>query len=331
MAVKPFSDEQARALVNLEQRYQVWMEAEQTLHALPYDLRRKLIDGRAYLYEINDRGGNGKSLGPWSPENEAKFSAYHDRKSTAKARRDASRVALDETGRLCRALRVPMLASDAGAILREADRRRLLGSHLLVVGTSAMPAYAVEASGFLPDAPDETDDFDMAWSALDQGNQAIWPMLKAVDPTFTVNMERTFQARNAKAYEVEILVAPSRAATMSRLDQPKPVPLPEQEWLLNGHRVDRVVICRDGSPARIVAPDPRWFALQKLWMSRQAKRNPLKRGKDSKQGVALLDAIAEVMPQYPLDEAFERSLPEDLADPYQIWKGRETDAPRRSW
>lgn len=284
------------------------MEAEQTLHALPYDLRRKLVDGRAYLYEINDRGGNGKSLGPWSPENEAKFSAYHQRKTAAKARRDASRVALDETGRLCRALRAPMLASDAGAILREADRRRLLGSHLLVVGTSAMPAYAVEASDFLPDAPDETDDFDMAWSALlpDDGGQAIWPMLKTVDMTFTVNMERTFQARNAKAYEVEILVAPSRAATMSRLDQPRPVPLPEQEWLLNGRSVDRVVICRDGSPARIVAPDPRWFALQKLWMSRQAKRNPLKRAK-------------------------EQSLPKDLADPYQVWKRREAEAARRSW
>ncbi len=309
------------------------MEAEQTLHALPYDLRRKLIDARAYLYEINDRGGNGKSLGPWSPENEARFSAYHQRKTTAKARRDTSRVALDETGRLCRALRAPMLASDAGALLREADRRRLLGSRLLVVGTSAMPDYAVEASGFVPDAPDETDDFDVARSALvvDEGGQAIWSMLKAADATFTVNMERTPQARNAKAYEVGILVAPSRAATMSRLDQPRPVPLPEQEWLLNGRPVDRVVICRDGSPARIVAPDPRWFALQKLWMSRQAKRNPLKRAKDSKQGVAILDAIREAMPQYALDEAFERSLPKALVEPYQIWKRREADATTRSW
>src|SRR3546814_2434116 len=67
-------------------------------------------------------------------------------------------------------------------------------------------------------------------------------MLKAVDPTFTVNTERTFQARNAKAYEVEILVAPSRAQTMARTDRPRPVPLPEQEWLLVGQPVDQVVI-----------------------------------------------------------------------------------------
>jgi hypothetical protein len=220
-----------------------------------------------------------------------------------------------------------MLADPAGPILREADRRRLLDTHLLVVGTNAMSAYAVEAGGFIREAPDETQDFDLAWSAVDNDTSpSLWPMLKAVDGTFTVNSERTFQARNAKAYEVEILAAPSRVKTMFRLDQPRPVPLPEQEWLLNGRVVDRVVICRNGSPARIVAPDPRWYAMQKLWMARQAKRNSLKRPKDLKQGIALLDAVQTTMPQYPLDQAFQNSLPVDLADIFQEWNLRKPDA-----
>lgn len=323
MAFQPFSDEQARALVNLEQRYQVWIEAEQALFALPYDLRKKDVAGRSYLYEINDRGGNGRSLGLWSPENEAKFAEYHRQKAGAKERRDATRPILEEAGRLCRALRVPMLANDAGPILREADRRRMLGSDLMVVGTNAMPAYAIEAGGFIREAPDGTQDFDMAWSRSAAGEvggeQTIWPLLKAVDRTFTVNMERTFQARNAKAYEVEILVAPSRAGTWFRPDRPIPVPLPEQEWLLMGRPVDRVVICRDASPARLVAPDPRWFALHKLWISRQAKRDALKRPKDLKQGMALLDAVRAQMSQYPLDDAFEGALPDDLVEPYTTW------------
>ncbi len=333
LGILPFTDEQARALVNLNQRYEVWMEAERILADLPYDLRRKEVGGRSYLYEIADRSGNGTSLGPWSPEHEARFLAYRDEKAAAKTRRDLSQDALEESGRLCRALRTPMLASAAGPILREADRRRLLGSHLVVVGTNAIAAYAVEAGGFIQDAPGETDDFDMAWSAIeaDRDGQALWPMLKAVDPTFTVNMERTFQARNAKAYEVEILVAPSRAHSLYRTDQPRPVPLEEQEWLLQGQVVDRVVICRDGSPARIVAPDPRWFALQKLWMAGQAKRSALKRPKDLKQGHALLDAVRATMPQYPLDEAFEASLPEDLAPLYADWKVRPTTPSIRRW
>jgi hypothetical protein len=319
--VEPFTDEQSRALINLEQRYQGWMDAEQALWSLPYDLRRKTVGQRAYLYEITGRDGNGKSLGPWTPENELKFAEYHARKTSAKERRDGSRTVLEESGRLCRALRVPMLANEAGEILREADRRRLLGSHLLVIGTNAMSAYAVEAGGHIREAPDETQDFDMTWSGqVNDGIEVLWPMLKAVDATYTVNMERTFQARNAKAYEFEILVAPSRASGMPVRDNPKPVPLPEQEWLLLGRPIDRVVICRDASPARIVAPDPRWFALHKLWLSRQAKRNPLKRPKDFKQGVALLNAVRETMPQYPLDDGFEASLPPELVEPYRDWE-----------
>lgn len=331
--VTPFTEEQARALVNLAQRYEVWIEAERTLAALPYDLRRKDIGGRVYLYEIFDRGGNGKSLGPWSAEHEARFEHYRSTKAEAKVRRDATKVVLDEAARLIQALRLPMLASEAGPILREADRRRLLGRELLVVGTNAMAAYAVEANGAIRELPQETDDFDIAWTAITEApsEQLLWGLLKAVDPTFTVNTERPFQARNAKAYEVEILVAPSRAGTMARTDRPRPIPLPEQEWLLMGTPVDQVVGCRDGSPARIVAPDPRWFALQKLWMSDQAKRNPQKRPKDLKQGLLLLDAVAEAMPRYPLDTAFEATLPGDLAPYFARWQARRPAPRAPSW
>ncbi len=328
MAVEPFSDEQARTLVNLRQRYEVWMEAEQELAALPYDLRRKDVNGRIYLYEIADRSGNGKSLGAWSPEHEARFNAYREAKAGAKARVDASRSALTETGRLARALRVPMLASRAGEILRECDRRNLLGERLLVIGTNAMPAYALEAAGFLHDAPDETDDFDLAWSSQTSPDEAlVWTMLKAVDPTFNVNTERPFQARNASAYEVELLIAPSRASTYGKRDRPLPVELPEQEWLLLGRTVDQVLICRDGSAARVVAPDPRWFALHKLWMSVLDRRSALKRPKDKRQGIALLDAVAGTMPQFPLDAAFERDLPPELRLHYETWRARRDAKP----
>lgn len=321
-AVKPFSDEQLRTLINLRQRYEVWMDAERSLTSMPYDLRRKTVSGNPYLYEIFDRSGNGKSLGRWNDDLEAKFTSYHDEKAAAKAQRDGAREVLDESARLYRALRLPLLSSDAGPLLREIDRRGLLGSHLLVVGTNAMASYAVEAAGALIGAPDETEDFDLAWSAEQSEEPAtlVWDMLKSVDPTFTVNTERNFQARNSKAYEVEILVAPSRAGSMSRSDRPKPVPLPEQEWLLLGRPVDQVVGCRDGTPARIVAPDPRWFALHKLWMSEKKGRNPLKRPKDRRQGMALLNAISEVMPQYPLDQDFESTIPDELVPFYKAWQ-----------
>lgn len=320
-AVMPFSEEQARTLINLEQRYDVWMEAERALLRLPYGMHRKSIGDHAYLYEIRDRLGNGRSLGPWTTEQERRLADYRSQKADAQHRQRTTKARLDESGAMARALRLPLLASEAGPILREADRRDLLGGRLLVVGTNGMAAYAVEAGGVIRDAPMETEDFDLAWTGTDprESEQTVWNMLKAVDPTFTVNTERTFQARNAKAYEVEILVAPSRADTMPRTDRPRPVPLPEQEWLLHGRPVNRVVACRDGSPARIVAPDPRWFALQKLWMADKPQRNALKRPKDRRQGLLLLDAIAEAMPHYPLSEEFAAQLPDALAGYFAGW------------
>lgn len=331
--VIPFSEEQARTMINLDQRYEVWMEAERALMRLPYGMHRKTIGNHAYLYETRDRLGNGRSLGPWSAEQERRLTDYQAHKAEAQYRQRESKAKLGESGQVARALRLPLLASEAGPILREADRRALLGDQLIVVGTNAMAAYAVEAGGVLRDAPMETEAFDLAWAGTDlrKNEQTVWNMLKSVDATFTINTERTFQARNAKAYEVEILVAPSRAGTMARTDRPRPVPLPEQEWLLHGRPVNRVVACRDGSPARIVAPDPRWFALHKLWMADKPLRNTLKRPKDKRQGLLLLDAIAETMPHYPLDDDFEAQLPSELSGYLASWQAARPQQALPTW
>ena len=330
--LRTFSDEQSRLLVNLRQRYESWVVNERARAALPYDLRRKTVGEYEYLYLIHDRSGNGKSLGRMDAAREAEFQAYREQKAELKERGALLSTSLAESAALYRALRLPLLSSDAGPILRECDRRDLLGSHLLVVGTNAIAAYMIEANGFIL-LPDETEDFDLAWVAAEQedSEQTVWQMLKTVDPTFTINSERDFQARNARAYEVELLVAPSRAGTLSDRDQPRPIPLEEQEWLLLGRPVDQVVGCRDGSPARIVAPDPRWFALHKLWMSEQAKRNPLKRPKDRKQGLALLDAVVEAMPHYPLDGAFEATIPPDLQAIFENWQKNTTAGHKSNW
>jgi hypothetical protein len=201
-----------------------------------------------------------------------------------------------------------------------------------VVGTNAISAYMIEANATIL-LPGETEDFELAWVAehSEDDAQRVWDILKAVDPTFTINSERDFQARNAKAYEVELLVAPSRAATLGFKDRPRPVPLPEQEWLLLGRPVDQVVGCRGGSPARIVAPDPRWFALHKLWMSQQPKRNPLKRPKDRAQGLALLDAVASAMPHYSLGDEFRASLPAALVPCFDDWSAGTEAKDAANW
>jgi hypothetical protein len=288
---------------------------------MPYNMRIKEVSGREYLYEVTDRMGSMKSRGPVDAEKQAEFDEYKAAKAVLKTRLTRSKSTLKEQGSLYRALRLPMLPTEAGKVLREADRLRFLGDQAMVVGTNALIAYALEANGFIRDAPDATIDFDLALTATDadEGRPTLWKILKEVDMTYAVNAERPFQARNASAYEIEILSAPSRIGGQIARDKPRPVPLPEQEWLLNGRPVDRVVGVRDGEAARLVAPDPRWFALQKLWMAQKQGRNPQKRPKDRQQGIAILNAVWETMPHYPLDAAFYDELPDELKPHFVQW------------
>lgn len=336
MKIDTYTDEQRRTLINLDQYYSAFRDAEIELRRLGNPLHWKTVNGKDYLYEIIDSRGNAKGRGPRSPETERLHAEWHQTRD----RRNGAKEAIGEVGRLYRALRLGSISPEAAAILREADIRSMLGRSIVVVGTNAMPAYEIEAQARIGTGLDETQDFDMAWvgglELLNAGarQNPIWDILKAVDPTYTINQERSFQARNAKAYEIELLVAPSRAGTLVAGDKPAPLALPEQEWLLNGTFVDHVVCARDGSPARIVAPDPRWFALHKLWMSDQEKRNPLKRPKDRKQGERLLNAIADFMPHYRLDAAFEAELPDELHPYFTAWREqnpRKSASPGLAW
>lgn len=325
MNFQPFSDEQARVIVNLEQAYEVWMEALRALNEMPYNMRIKEISGREYLYEVTDRRGSMKSKGPLDEEKQAEFDEYKAEKAELKERLAGSKDALKEQASLYRALRLPMVPAEAGKILREADRLGFLGDQAMVVGTNALIAYALEANGFIRDAPDTTLDFDMALTGIeaDEDRPTLWKVLKEADMTYSVNTERPFQARNAKAYEVEILSAPSRIGGQISQDRPRPIPLPEQEWLLNGRPVDRVVGVRDGEAARMVVPDPRWFALQKLWIAEKPGRDPQKKPKDRKQGNAVLDAVWVAMRHYPLDEDFRKELPDVLKPHFERWDAKK--------
>ena len=57
-------------------------------------------------------------------------------------------------------------------------------------------------------------------------------------------------------------------------------PMAGIEWLLRAPQFEQTIVGGDGKPLRIVVPDPRAFALHKLWVSRRDNRDPLKRPRD---------------------------------------------------
>ena len=86
MPFQPFSDEQARVIVNLGQAYEVWMEALRTLNDIPYNMRIKEVSGREYLYEVTDRRGSMKSKGPVDQDKRAEYDQYKAEKAELKER-----------------------------------------------------------------------------------------------------------------------------------------------------------------------------------------------------------------------------------------------------
>jgi hypothetical protein len=332
--VVPFIDEQLRTLVNLDQVYRYWIQSKRELRAMPYGMRWKTVSARDYLYEIFDRLGNGRSLGPRSPETEARHKDYQQKRKELEERVSASVEKLEQNSRIARAVKLPGIAEAAAKILVELDLREMLGRNFMVAGTNAILAYNLEAGGTIIIGADmATDDFDLLWTRDHSTSlmakdppPSILAALKAVDETYTVNEERPFQLRNRHAYEVEILVPPSKLDDLPKGDRIRPARLEEAEWLLLGTPIEHVVPAKGDMAAKIVAPDPRMFALQKLWLAEKPSRSALKKPKDQRQGTALMDACAQgVLPRHPINGEFEESLPKALRPFFDQWAAKRVN------
>lgn len=304
------NDEQAKVAINLGQLYDVWIDARRRTRAVR--LRWKTVHGREYLCAIRRGTNHATSLGPRSEETEHLFDAAQAAEAQAGDTWDRLMV----QGRLYKASRLPVIEGFAGALLRELDTDGFLGEHIRVVGSNALVAYELEAGQVLDPGLRATEDFDLTWvGGTPDTGLLLAPLLaafKRADATWTVNTEREFQVRNRHGEIVDVLVAPSLAATYPRSEAIRACPLEGQEDLMGGRPVVQTVVDVQGRPARVVAPDPRLFALHKLRLADDPERNPLKRTKDRKQGQAILELLRDHLPHYPWDEAFQSRLPASL-------------------
>ena len=195
----------------------------------------------------------------------------------------------------------------------------------MIVGTQALLAYEYEAMSLLPDTLKKTVNTTLAWRRTAPWNKMERPILdslKRADSTWTINAERSFQALDNKGNELEVLAAKTVSSTLGNKGF-RPVDIPEQEWLLQGTPVVQILPTTDRNAARVMAPDPRWFALHKIFMSTSDRRDPKKKEKDLTQGVEVLNLVSNEMPHYPLDEHFEAELPDVLKTIFQKWKSGE--------
>jgi len=143
----PFSDEGLRVAANLAQRHDAWMEALRRLERLPSSMFFVAKGSSEYLTIKRYPGDPGTTAGARSPETERRLQDFHEERRQASAALAETQTALAEIVRQYRALKLPLAMPRPARILRELDRRELLGTDLMLVGSNAFAAYEIEARG----------------------------------------------------------------------------------------------------------------------------------------------------------------------------------------
>lgn len=281
-------NEQRRQLIDAQQAYATWRPADLALRDIG-SMHWQRTKGVRYL--IEKHGTVRKSLGRETPALVQKKNDFDSRKKALKARAAASGKRLKRMANVNKALRLGRLRRIVADILRELDSRGLLGSHVIVVGTNALHAYEVAYGVLIGSEHVATTDADLLWDARkslqlvskDIGEDGLMGILRRVDPSFTADYG--FNATNDDGYIVDLLT-PEFGKHVPLLEgitggDLEAIAMPGLIWLLKSPRIEEVIIAEDGWPVRIVVPDPRTFALHKLWVSKQPSRKAVSRRKDA--------------------------------------------------
>jgi hypothetical protein len=320
---RELSEEQSRAQIDSAQLYEAYSEVRRQLAELDYSLTWKRLRGKQYLFKKIDSRGNGKVVGPRSAETEAMQDAFRRRKAELRSRVAGLRTRLAEQARLAKALALGRVPRAAAAVLRVLDRSGLLGRNIVVIGTHALYAYEAAAGVRFDSSVMETADIDILWEArarlslaADIAGSGLIGVLRQADRSFAPARARGFRAVNRDGFMVDLL----KPLPKNVFTDDSPVSMGGQNdllasetrnlaWLLSARKFRQTAIGTDGFPVPFVVPDPRLFALHKVWLAGEAAREPVKKGRDRAQAETVLRLLAERLPHYPLDPKVLRGLP----------------------
>jgi hypothetical protein len=324
---KEMTGDQRRIFLDATQLHHAYLEVAAKSRGYRGGMHWKKVKGREYLFRSRDRFGYGKSLGLRSPETELVFREFHENKTHYQQNLRELQGRLKEQARFCKAARIARVPRIVGSILRLLDSQKLLGSNLLVVGTNALYAYEAAAGVSFDSGLMATQDMDILWDVrsrlqlhADQriDGKGLLSVLQQADPSFELIRKRSFRAVNRKGYMVDLLKPEPKPAhrletrRMGANGDMEAAEIRNLQWLVSSPKFTQGVIGDDGYPATMVAPDPRAFALHKLWLSRQADREPIKRRRDRNQAIAVCRLVLQYLPHLRFQPAELKMLPKSV-------------------
>jgi hypothetical protein len=318
---------QTRQLVDTEQVYLAYREARRELRrSYSGSMSWKKVGERVYLYKKN--GGDWKSVGPRESRTEQIYERFHQGRDRLRARIKSLDAQIAKMAPVNRAMRLGRIPLVSARLLRRLEREQLLGRGIRVAGTNAL--YAYERMGGVQFRSDAltTMDIDLLYDArgtldltgTDIEEGGLLALLRKTDPTFTPLGAGSFRAANDKGFMVDLITPSARnPATRSFKDRlgtsAEDLVAAEIEglsWLESSPSVEQIVIDERGFPLTLIAPDPRAFAMHKLWVAQRFDRDPLKARRDSGQAKAVIQMIVTRLPHLRLDDPALQAIPEPV-------------------
>ncbi len=138
----------------------------------------------------------------------------------------------------------------------------------------------------------------------DMDNTEFLGIIRKADRSFESISPGGFRAVNRDGFMVDLIKSEPKlflskeTRRMGGPDDLEAAEIRNLQWLISSPKFSQVVIGGDGYPASLVVPDPRAFALHKLWLSEQADREPVKKQRDHDQGLTVAQLIIQYLPQY---------------------------------
>jgi hypothetical protein len=331
-----FTESQQHTLDRAVAAYQAYLEAVRARRPFKGGMHWKKIKGREYLYQYRDRAGHGFSLGLRSPETEQLFDDFSRRRRENAAQLDTRRQQVAEAARFCRAALIHRVPDPVVRILRHLAGADPAAAPLMVVDAHALNAYEFAAGVFIGAPPASPVRSGTAPGLTLAAAGALPPedflaRLRRADRSYEIRPGSPLAAVNRHGFQVRCLGPPAARGPHRPLGRVAPgltVPadLGDLAALLAAPKFSQVVIGRRGDPVTLVAPDPRTLALNLLWRSAHADREPAAQERHRTQAAALAELILRYLPQYYFFSAELRFFPPRVARLAQnLVEGYEVD------
>ena len=325
--------DQAREAINTDMRFRAFLAARKRMDGYRGSMSFVQRGAADYLTKDFYDPVNGvrrqTSLGKRSPETERILTDFLSGREDARLRLADATAVLDRQAGINRSLGLGRVPETGAKIIRALDGANLLGRGIKVVGTNALFAYEAEAGVFFPGEVTTTEDIDVLLDARANIRfladdpaleRSLLGLLRKADRSFR-KTGRSFQAENRDGYLVD-LIRPMRDPPWAGesgmighdLSDLEATEIEGLIWHESAPAFESVAIDSRGYPVRIIAPDPRAFAVHKHWLSTRPDRRADKRQRDLAQARLVARMVVEYMPHRPFDPAELRSFPKAVVD-----------------